>query len=124
MKNNTIGKLVKNLKAFLNDRMRRNRIKPIDLSAFKVVQEEVDHIYLTTDEIQAIAAVDCNDDEELERVKDFFVVGCLTGLRFSDISRIRPEYLDNEGFLNIRQKKTSGRIIVPLHKQIKETLKK
>ena len=41
MKNNTIGKLVKNLKAFLNDRMRRNRIKPIDLSAFKVIQEEV-----------------------------------------------------------------------------------
>ena len=58
MKNNTIGKLVKNLKAFLNDRMRRNIIKPIDLTAFKVVQEEVDHIYLTADEIQAIAAVD------------------------------------------------------------------
>ena len=54
MKNNTIGKLVKNLKAFLNDRMRRNRIKPIDLSAFKVVQEEVDHIYLSDDEIQSI----------------------------------------------------------------------
>jgi len=79
MKNNTIGKLVKNLKAFLNDRMRRNRIKPIDLSAFKVVQEEVDHIYLSDDEIQAIAAVDCKTDEELEKVKDFFVIGCLTG---------------------------------------------
>ena len=124
MKNNTIGKLVKNLKAFLNDRMRRNRIKPIDLTAFKVVQEEVDHIYLTADEIQAIAAVDCKEDEELERVKDFFVIGCLTGLRFSDISRIRPEYLDNEGFLNIRQKKTSGRIVIPLRKQVKEVLAK
>ena len=124
MKNNTIGKLVKNLKAFLNDRMRRNRIKPIDLTAFKVVQEEVDHIYLTADEIQAIAAVDCKDDEELERVQDFFVIGCLTGLRFSDISRIRPEYLDNEGFLNIRQKKTSGRIVIPLRKQVKEVLAK
>ncbi len=124
MKNNTIGKLVKNLKAFLNDRMRRNRIKPIDLSAFKVVQEEVDHIYLTDDEIQAIADVDCKEDKELEKVKDFFVVGCLTGLRFSDISRIRPEYLDNEGFLNIRQKKTSGRIVVPLRKQVKAILNK
>lgn len=124
MKNNTIGKLVKNLKAFLNDRMRRNRIKPIDLSAFKVVQEEVDHIYLTDDEIQAIADVDCKEDQELEKVKDFFVIGCLTGLRFSDISRIRPEYLDNEGFLNIRQKKTSGRIVVPLRKQVKAILNK
>ena len=59
MKNNTIGKLVKNLKAFLNDRMRRNRIKHIDLSAFKVVQEEVDHIYLSNEEIQSIASGDC-----------------------------------------------------------------
>jgi integrase len=124
MKNNTIGKLVKNLKAFLNDRMRRNRIKPIDLSAFKVIQEEVDHIYLTNDEIQAIATVVLTGDEELEKVKDFFLIGCLTGLRFSDISRIRPEYLDNEGFLNIRQKKTSGRIVIPLRKQVKEVLAK
>lgn len=124
MKNNTIGKLVKNLKAFLNDRMRRNRIQPIDLSAFKVVQEEVDHIYLSDKEIQSIANVDCKEDKELEQVKDFFVIGCLTGLRFSDISRIRPEYLDNEGFLNIRQKKTSGRIVIPLRKQVKQILKK
>ncbi|WP_168796411.1 site-specific integrase [Flagellimonas onchidii] len=124
MKNNTIGKLVKNLKAFLNDRMRRNRIKPIDLSAFKVVQEEVDHIYLTDEEIQAIAIVDCEEDKELELVKDFFIIGCLTGLRFSDIKRIRPEYLDDNGFLNIRQKKTSGRIVVPLRKQVRDILEK
>lgn len=98
MKNNTSGKLVKNLKAFLNDRTRGNRFKPIDLSALKLVQEEVDLIYQYDDEIQAIADVDCKEDKELEKVNDFFVIGCLTGLRFSDISRIRPEYLDNEGF--------------------------
>lgn len=124
MKNNTIGKLVKNLKAFLNDRMRRNRIKPIDLSAFKVVQEEVDHIYLSNEEIQSIAAVNCKNDGELEKVKDFFVIGCLTGLRFSDIKRIRPEYIDENGFLNITQKKTSGRIVVPLRTQVLNILKK
>nr|WP_299215050.1 site-specific integrase [uncultured Allomuricauda sp.] len=124
MKNNTIGKLVKNLKAFLNDRIRRNRIKPIDLSAFKVVQEEVDHIYLSDGEIQSIVLVDCKEDKELEYVKDFFVIGCLTGLRFSDIKRIRPEYLDNNGFLNIRQQKTSNRIVVPLRTQVKDILEK
>lgn len=124
MKNNTIGKLVKNLKAFINDRMRRNRIKPIDLSTFKVVQEEVDHIYLSDEEIQAIASVDCGEDKELEHVKDFFIIGCLTGLRFSDIKRIRPEYIDDNSFLNITQKKTSGRIVVPLRKQVQNILEK
>jgi integrase len=104
--------------------MRRNRIKPIDLSAFKVVQEEVDHIYLSDREILSIASVDCGEDKELECVNDFFVIGCLTGLRFSDIKRIRPEYLDNNGFLNIRQQKTSSRIVVPLRTQVKDILEK
>ncbi len=104
--------------------MRRNRIKPIDLSAFRVVQEEVDHIYLSDQEIQSIASVDCGEDKELEYVRDFFIIGCLTGLRFSDIKRIRPEYVDDNGFLNITQKKTSGRIIVPLRMQVQTLLEK
>ena len=124
MKNNTVGKLVKNLKAFLNDRMRKNRIKDIDLSQFKVVQEEVDHIYLSNKEIELIFNVDCSDDAELEKVKDFFVIGCLTGLRFSDIIRIRREHIDHNNFLSLRQKKTFGKIVVPLRPKVIEVLSK
>lgn len=92
MNNNTIGRLVKNLKAFLKDCMRRNRIKPIDYFAYKVVLEEVDPIYRTKDEIPVIAAVACKGDKELEKVRDFFLAGCLTRLRFSAILRITPKY--------------------------------
>jgi len=124
MKNNTIGKLVKNLKAFLNDRIKKKKISPIDLSQFKVIQEEVDHIYLTDEEIQEIVKVDCSNDEELQNIKDFFIIGCLTGLRFSDIKRIRPEHIDKNDFLSLRQKKTFGRIVIPLRKQVKVVLDK
>ena len=82
MKNNTIGKLVKNLKAFLNDRMPRNRIKPIDLTAFKVVQEEVDHIYLTATRYRPLLPLIVKMMKSWKRVKDFFVLGSLTGLGF------------------------------------------
>ena len=124
MKNNSVGKLVKNLKAFLNDRMKRNRIIPIDLSQFKVIQEEVDHIYLSDEEIQAIEKVNCSNNEELQKVKDFFIIGCLTGLRFSDIKRIRPEHIDKNDFLSLRQQKTFGRIVIPLREQVKKVLDK
>ena len=120
--NNTIGKQIKNLKAFINDRVRRKLIAPIDLSAFKVMQEEVDHIYLNQDEINSIAELDC-ETEELEKIRDFFVIGCYTGLRFSDIIRLKPEYI-KEGMIQLRQKKTEGKIVVPLRKPALEILEK
>ncbi|WP_397364593.1 tyrosine-type recombinase/integrase [Olleya sp. R77988] len=124
LKNNTIGKQVKNLKAFLNNCMKLNIIPSIDLSNFKVIQEEVDHIYLNESEIKAISNVDTLNDKELTKVKDFFIIGCYTGLRFSDNIRIKPEYIDSNGFLSIRQKKTSGKIVVPLREQVLTILKK
>ncbi|MFD2433801.1 tyrosine-type recombinase/integrase [Mesonia maritima] len=115
LKNNSIGKSVKNLKAFLNHSIRTNRIKKIDLSGFVAIQEEVDHIYLNEKEIQIISDLRICNDKELEIVRDFFIIGCYTGLRFSDISRIKPEYITN-GLLSLRQKKTSGKVVIPIRR--------
>lgn len=123
LRNNTIGKQVKNLKVFLNDRMSSRRIPPIDLKDFKVVQEEIDHIYLDDNEIIAISKVKCKKNSEEERARDLFVVGCMTGLRFSDLIRIKPDYIKN-GLLEIRQKKTSKKVIVPLRKKAAKILSK
>jgi len=123
-KNGGIGKQVKNLKAFLNDRIRKKRIDEIDLSQFKVIQEEVDHIYLSYDEIKKISKVDCKQDNELKQVKYLFIIGCLFGLRFSDIKRIRPEHIDGNGFYTLRQQKTYGKVVIPIRKQAKKALKK
>lgn len=121
LKNNTIGKQVKNLKAFLNDRVKSKKIPPIDLKDFKVIQEETDHIYLTKNEIEAISIVETSDDSDEQKVKDFFVIGCLTGLRFSDVIRIKPDYIKN-GFLELRQKKTSKKVVVPLREKVIDIL--
>lgn len=120
--NNTIGKQIKNLKAFINDRVTRKLIDPIDISSFKVVQEEVDHIYLSQKEIDRIAQVEC-DNKELEKIRDFFIIGCYTGLRFSDIIRLKPQYFQ-DGMIQLRQKKTEGKIVVPLRKAVLKVLEK
>lgn len=123
LKNNTIGKQVKNLKAFLNDRIKSKKTPPIDLKDFKVIQEETDHIYLNKVEIESISELEYLDNSYEERVRDFFVIGCLTGLRFSDIIRIKPDYIKN-GYIELRQKKTSKKVIVPMRNEVVEILKK
>jgi len=46
LKINSIGKTVKHLKSFLKDRMKKKVIPVIDLSDYKVLEEDVDSVYL------------------------------------------------------------------------------
>ncbi len=59
LKINSIGKTIKHLKSFLKDRMKKKIIPIIDLSDYKVLEEEVDSVYLTWDEISSFTAWIC-----------------------------------------------------------------
>jgi hypothetical protein len=121
LKVNTIGKTIKQLKIFLKDRVRRKIIDPIDLTDYKVPDEESDAIYLTFDEIAAIYRIDLNLYPDLVADRNRFVVACLTGLRFSDFSLIEPHDL-REGLLYKKQKKSDHWVVIPLRKEAQEML--
>jgi len=57
LKINTIGKTIKQLRIFIKDRVRRKIIAPIHLSDYKILEEEIDAIYLTYEEIGKIYQV-------------------------------------------------------------------
>lgn len=59
----------------------------------------------------------------LERIRDLFLVGCWTGLRFGDLSRVKPENI-KDGFIEIEQAKTMGLVIIPLHHYVTAILGK
>ena len=84
LKVNTIGKTIKQLRNFLKNRIRKKIITPIDLEDFIIVEEEVDTIYLTCEEINKIYNVDLSGYPHLLDYRNVFVLGCMTGLRFSD----------------------------------------
>jgi site-specific recombinase XerD len=113
LKVNTIGKAIKHLRLFLNDRVRRKIIPPMDLSMFRSMEELSDAIYLTSTEIEKIASIDLSDNKLLEAHRDLFVLGCLTGLRFSDFSVIRQNDVRNRT-LYIKQQKSEHWVVVPL----------
>lgn len=58
-----------------------------------------------------------------ERIRDMFVLGCLTALRYSDYSRLTSQNLIN-GYIMIRTKKTNVDVKVPAHDYVKEIFEK
>lgn len=121
LKANSVGKTIKHLKSFLRDRMRKKVIPFMDLGAFKVMEEEVDAIYLSWKELSAIYHLDLSKQPQLEKYRDLFVLGCLTGFRFSDYSDIKPEEV-RDGMLYVNQTKTHSTVVVPLKKDAKNIL--
>lgn len=120
---NTVAKTVKNLKIFLRDCGRKKITEPIDMSDFKTYQEEVDNIYLNEDEIKKIYELDLSEDPEMDRIRDLFVLGCFTGLRYSDLSNIKPGNVKKE-FLYTRQGKTMNNVVIPLNEIALSIIKK
>ena len=92
---------------------------------FKVVEEDADSIYLTTKEIQKIYDYDFSKTPHIERVRDLFVIGCYTGLRFSDLTQFRQENISKDlTTAKVRTQKTGEVVIIPLNPLIKAILKK
>jgi integrase len=120
---NAVGKQIKNLKAFLRDRIRRGFCANIDFSNYKSITEEVDRIYLSWKEISHLYHLNLEENEPLIPTRDLLVLGCLLGLRFSDLSRIKPEYIIN-GDLRIRQKKVKKIVQIPIMGDANAILKK
>lgn len=58
-----------------------------------------------------------------ERIRDLFVIGCLTALRYSDYSTLTKDNLQN-GYMVKRTKKTNIDVKVPAHDYVKEIFTK
>lgn len=92
---------------------------------FKTIREESDSIYLSVDELNKIEKLDLSSSPRLEKVKDLFLIGCYTGLRFSDFTQIKQENINSDNtVINIRTHKTGQRVSIPLHKTVRNILKK
>ena len=118
---NTVGKTIKQLKTFIKDRINKKIVPYIDLSCFKGVEEEVEGVFLDWKELSKIYHLDLTSHTDLIKYRDLFMVGCLTGFRFSDYSTLGHHQL-REGMLHVRQIKTGVTIVVPLREEVRKIL--
>ena len=119
--------------------------------------EEVDNVYVTTERImqlynapldnqkwlfEQIDKLPLTDNEKegekgffkfkkhrqwLMDARDIFVVGCLTGQRYSDYIRISTEmyyHIGNRTFIHLKQEKTGKEVYIPLNPIIDTILKR
>jgi len=122
---NTVGKQFKNLKVFLNWYFDKDMSTAFSLKHMVTKTEEVDNIYLTESDLEKIESISLEDIQG-SFIRYLFIVGCETGLRFSDFTRIKKENIKN-GNLYFRPKKTEGRVlnnqvVIPISSRLKKTL--
>lgn len=86
-----------------------------------MMEEEVDAVYLSWNEISLIYHLNLSENPHLEKYRDIFVLGCLTGFRFSDYSDIKPDEI-RDGMLYVTQNKTLTQVVVPLRPDSKRIL--
>lgn len=131
---NYAGNIIKVLKVFLNDATEKgiNTNLAFRGKHFLKPKQDTDSIYLTINELNQIYQLDLSSTSRLERVRDLFILGCYTGLRFSDFTVIEPQHItnvyDENGnqieVIKIVTKKTATPVIIPLHPFVKAILNK
>ena len=126
LKVNTIGKQHKNLKVFLNWCF-DNEITPrFKLSHIKTITEESDAVYLTQKEVTKIKNIKLEDENE-NLVRDVFLIGIETGLRYIDFCKLTKENFKTNDMHVIpsKQKDYSNRkIITPISPTLRSILTK
>lgn len=123
--NNTFGKIIKTLKTFLNAATERgyNKFLEFKTKRFKVLQEEVSHIYLNEQEIQRLLDLDLNQDPKLKEIRDLFVIACYTGVRFGDFKQLNEQNI-RDGRLRIKTQKTGQYVVIPFHPIVKSIIER
>ena len=122
---NTIGKHIANIKLFLNEATERGFNTKFDFKSkrFKTTSETVESIYLSEEELLKIYKHDFSNHKKLEHTRDLFIIGCFTGLRFSDFSQLKIENIA-DGQIKVKTQKTGEMVVIPIHWTVKEILRK
>lgn len=114
---NTVGYQIASLKEVMRKSNKRGYHSNVAYLDFKKIEEDVEAIYLSNAEIQRISLLDFSKNERLLKVRDLFLLGCETGLRFSDFSKIKQHEIIKENDLYMiskRPQKSKNRIYAPL----------
>lgn len=124
---NYAAKVYSVVRQFMLEAKRRKLHHNEDFKEFSIKSEKVTHLALSVEELEHLYNLDFSKNERLERVRDLFLIGCYTGLRYSDFSRIQPQHIiEVEGakMLEITTQKTGERVTIPFNPELGYLLNK
>ena len=96
---------------------------------FRAARKDVDNVYLTKEELQAMMDADISHLTKLHEVaRDIFMVGVYTAQRVSDYNNIAREDIvqgpDDGLVVRVRQKKTGTWVTIPVKEELRAILVK
>lgn len=120
---NTMDGYVKVLKTVLYSATERGYNTCLDFQkrGFKRREATTTNIYLNETELRQLLKLDLSNNKRLERVRDLFIIGCYTGLRFSDFSLLKKGNIQ-DGVIKVVQEKTKDEVIIPIHPIVKRII--
>lgn len=128
---NTVGKHIKHIKSVINRAKDTDGItvsenyKDKYWQVSKQVRTAEEIVILNDDELNALGELDLSKNSMQEKSRDVFLVGAYTGLRISDIVKLKTEHIDSDGFIRKHNQKTDKSVTIPvLRKEVIEILKK
>lgn len=126
---NTASKIIKNLKQVLNEATKRkiNTNLTFKEAGFSIQTVKTKNkIRLTFNEINQLMQHNYKR-MALERTRDLLVVGCFTGLRYSDWSKVnKSNVITDQGIelLEVMTEKTNTVVVIPFLPELKQILEK
>ncbi|MCK4661359.1 MAG: site-specific integrase [Bacteroidales bacterium] len=122
---NTISGSFKAIKKLLNIAIRKNLITKNPFAHLKIRYEETHKEFLTIEELKSLEKLLIkNIPEKLKNVLRYFLFACYTGVRYSDMERLKSCNINNNQ-LSFKQHKTKEYITIPLTRHaIKHLTKK
>lgn len=126
---NTIASMFSIIKVWLTESERRGLIDDKSFHHYHTSTHDVDNIYLTEEEISRlyntdVSGLEVNSQSMVEVARDLFVIGCLTGLRYSDYGSLPKSIDETTEMVRVRCHKTDQTVVIPLHPLVKEIYRK
>ncbi len=122
---NTLRRNVGLFKTFMYWSFENNHTYKIDFQKFKLPKaQDTDEVALTQKQIYEIFDFDLSKNNRLERVRDLFIFGCATGMRYSNYSKVRKVDIENEFIRVVDDKNKDKTLEIPLNDLSSSLLKK
>lgn len=120
---NTLADMAKTMKTVLKWLSEQEGFKDLQIPEMVVSWEVASDIYLNPLDLDQIWNLQFGIAEGRERVRDLFLIGCYTGLRYSDFHKLRLENISGN-IAHIATKKTKSMVQIPIHPRVVEILEK
>ena len=100
------------LRALLNEAKKRDIIPNNPFDRFRIQQMVSKKGYVRLSQLHRLESLQLDGRED--KTRDAFLLGCYTGLRFSDIVSLRQEHFTPDGWIHKRMVKTGYTVDIPV----------